>query len=58
MLEPIPQEWIKRYVDELLDFAKKLRENDPMRQSCMLRADHVMDLVRAFRKFGNRGADR
>ena len=49
--KPIPQEWIKKYVDDLLGYASRLKENDPMRTACLLRADHVMDLVKAFREF-------
>lgn len=51
--EPIPQEWIKKYVDQMLDLAKKLGPG-PMQDACLLRADHAMDLVKAFRESGKR----
>ena len=44
----IPEEWIKEYVDQLLAAAAKL-ETGAMHQACLLRADHAMDLVKAFR---------
>lgn len=57
--EPIPQEWIKRYVDTLLQFAKGF--DGAMRDSSLLRAQHAMDLVAAFREsctksLGNNGS--
>ncbi len=57
-MSPIPQEWIKRYVDDLLSFAAGLDERNAMRAACLLRADHVMDLVKAWREFAERpGSD-
>lgn len=50
MTEDIPQLWIKEYVDTLLRFAERLPEGSPMRDSTLLRADHAMDLVKAFRE--------
>ena len=47
-MESIPQEWIRDYVDKLLLFAEKL--DGKMREATLLRADHAMDLVRAFRE--------
>lgn len=49
MMKPIPQEWVKRYVDLLLDAAKMFDSLSPMRASILLRADAVMDMVKAFR---------
>lgn len=46
----IPQEWIKKYVESLLRVAQKFPEASSMRQASMLRADHAMDLVKAFRE--------
>lgn len=46
---PIPQEWIKGYVDKLLLMAKEL--DGVMQASCALRAEHVMDMVEAFRAY-------
>lgn len=48
----IPQEWIKTYVDQLLNFASDLPENSAMRASALLRAETIMDLVEAWRKKG------
>jgi hypothetical protein len=45
----IPEEWIKKYVDQLLELAGRL-EPGAMRDAMLLRADHVMDLVHAWRK--------
>lgn len=49
-MKPIPQEWIKQYVDKLLLTAEKLPEGK-MRDAILLRIDHAMDLVKAFREF-------
>lgn len=49
-MTPIPQEWIKQYVDDLLAFAERLTESNLLRNACLLRADHAMDLVKAFRE--------
>ena len=49
MMEPIPQEWIKDYVDTMLSLAQRFNDNK-MRDACALRAEHAMDLVRAFRE--------
>ncbi len=48
-MKPIPQEWIKNYVDQLIGVAKELPENGLMRSSLILRADAVMDMVEAFK---------
>lgn len=50
MMKPIPQEWIKKYVDQMLEIAGKFPEGSAMRAAAMLRADHAMDLVKAFRE--------
>ncbi len=44
----IPESWIKAYVDQLLEIAGKFPEG-PMKDAALLRADHVMDLVKAYR---------
>jgi hypothetical protein len=46
----IPQEWIKNYVDALINLSKELDVGGPMHEACLLRADYVMDLVKAFRE--------
>lgn len=45
----IPESWIKRYVDQLLLVASKF-DDGPMRRAAMERADHAMDLVKAYRE--------
>lgn len=47
--EPIDQEWVKQYVDALLNFAGKAGPG-PMQSAALLRADHAMDLVKAWRE--------
>jgi hypothetical protein len=49
-LKPIPQEWIKLYVDKLIALADKLPEGGAMRRETLARADHAMDLIKAFRE--------
>lgn len=48
-MKPIPQEWIKNYVDSLMNYAEKIPEG-PMRQGVLLRIEHVLDLVKGFRE--------
>jgi len=50
MLKDIPQEWIKNYVDQIIKVAKDLPEDSSMRNACLLRAEYIMDLVKAFRE--------
>lgn len=51
--EPIPQEFIKQYVDTLLTMASRLEANGTMYEATLLRADHAMDLVKAWRHSRN-----
>lgn len=46
--EPIPQEWIKEYIDQLIKGAKEIPEG-PFRTAILNRVAHAMDLVEAFR---------
>jgi len=48
-MEPIPQEWIKRYVDQWLELAGRMKPGK-MQDAALLRADHAMELVKAFRE--------
>ena len=48
-IEPLDPEWIKKYVDQLLEGAQKLQAG-PLRDALLLRADHVMDLVQAWKE--------
>jgi len=47
--EPIDQGWIKIQVDTLLDVAKKMGPG-PMQYAILLRVDHYIDLVKAWRE--------
>ena len=49
-MKPIPQEFIRDYVDSLIAAAKMFPEGSVMRTSALLRADYVMDMVKAFRE--------
>ena len=48
--QAIPLDWIKGYVDTLLALAAKFDEVSAMRNAVMLRADHAMDLVKAWKE--------
>ncbi len=45
----IPIEWIKNYIDQLLAVAKQL-DPGPLQDATLLRADHAMDMVEAWRR--------
>lgn len=47
-MEDIPQEWVKNYIDVLLGVAQQLPDG-VFKDAVLLRVDHVMDLVKAFR---------
>ena len=47
--DAIPLDWIKHYIDQLLEFAKKAGPNSKMGAAAMVRADHAMDLVQAWK---------
>jgi hypothetical protein len=49
MTAAISEKWIKGYVDQLLEAAGKFAEG-PMRDAALVRADNVMDMVKAFRE--------
>lgn len=53
-MKSIPLTWIKHYVDALLDSAEKFDVGSPMRNACMLRADHALDLVDTWKRHGLR----
>lgn len=48
--QPIDQDWIKRYVDQLREVASKWPVSSSMHAALVMRADHVMDLVKAWRE--------
>ena len=45
----ISEAWIKQYIDQLIEVAVTLPEG-PLKESCLLRVDHAMDLVVAWRQ--------
>lgn len=47
-MKPIPQEWIKNYVDQLCRAAQLFEKNTTMHTAPLVRADAVMDMVKAF----------
>ena len=47
--DAIPEAWIKSYVDQLLELAGRLPDGW-MRDSCLMRADYAMDLVKLWRE--------
>jgi hypothetical protein len=49
-MKPIPQEWIRDYVDKMLSLAATLPENSLMREAAALRAEHIMDMVKAWQE--------
>ena len=48
-MNDIPQEWIKKYVNSLLEVAKSMAAGSAMQNALILRAEYAMDLVQAFR---------
>jgi hypothetical protein len=48
--QAIPLEWIGNYVDQLLEVAAKFSPHSPMQAAALLRADHTMDLVKAWKE--------
>ena len=46
----IDLEWIKSYIDNLLAFAERIGPDTTMGKAAMLRADNVMDLVKAWQE--------
>lgn len=49
MTKSIPESWIKEYVDQLVRIAKSFPDG-AMRDSATVRADHVIDMVKAWRE--------
>jgi hypothetical protein len=49
-MRDIPQDWIRDYVDKILALAKEFPDESLMRTTCLLRAEHAMDLVKSFRE--------
>jgi hypothetical protein len=51
-MKPIPPEFIRKYIDQLLLGASKLPDGG-MKTAVLLRADSVMDLVKAWKESQN-----
>lgn len=49
-MKPIPQEWLKKYIEDLLGFAGKFGPESKMGQATLLRAEHIMDMVNSFKE--------
>ena len=49
-MRDVPQEWIRNYIDQLLDIAKQLDSDSSLQAAVLSRAEHAMDLVKAFRE--------
>ena len=52
-MEPINQQWIKKYVEELIAFAKDVGPDSVIGASILLRADAILDLVKAWRELNH-----
>jgi hypothetical protein len=48
--DPIPQEFIIRYVDQLIKLAESLPNGSPFRDAIILRADNVLDIIKAWQE--------
>lgn len=46
----IPLEWIKKYTETLITLAAKFDAGSKMRDATLLRVDHVMDMVKAWKE--------
>ena len=49
MATAIPEKWVKEYVEKLLETAAKFPRGR-MRKVTLLRVDHIMDMVEAYRE--------
>lgn len=47
--DAIPMTWIQRYTKTMLDMAAKFDEGSKMREATLLRVDHIMDMVKAYK---------
>ena len=47
--QAIPLGWIKKYTEELLAAAKLVGPESKMGQATLLRVDHIMDMVKAWK---------
>ena len=50
---PIDQDWIRDYVDQIIEVAKTFDDGSAMQLAAMNRANAVMDLVKAWRLRGD-----
>ena len=49
MIKSIPDEWVRRYIDSLLEAAKLYPPESVMHESILLRAATILDMVQAWR---------
>lgn len=45
----ITVEWINEYASKLMDLAEQITQDHDMRASLLLRAEHALDLIDAFK---------
>lgn len=50
-MSPIDLEWLKKYVDTLLELTEKLDPDTAMGQATLRRAEAVMDMAQAWKEF-------
>lgn len=49
-MSPIDPRWLQGYVNELLEVANKLPENNPLRERLTFRAEAILDMVEVWKK--------
>lgn len=49
-MNAIPLDWIKKYVNELLEAAGKFGPDSSMGKACLNRAEIVLDMVKVFKE--------
>jgi len=50
----IPVEWVQTMIDQLYAISKKLPKTDLMYSACLIRAEYMMDLLKAWQETNNR----
>lgn len=56
-MNPIPPDWIKNYIDKLLEVAGGLPEDSRMRNALLHDADVIMNMVQAWKEGLGYGAN-
>jgi len=49
----LPLDWVKWYTDTMIRVAASFDEGSKMRDATLLRVDHVMDMVKAWKENPN-----